>query len=40
LLGVVPAALLYLWLRARTGSLAAPIIAHVVWNLSVVLLNG
>ena len=39
LLGVVPAALLYLWLRARTGSLAAPIVAHVVWNLSVVLLH-
>jgi membrane protease YdiL (CAAX protease family) len=40
LLGVVPAAFLYLWLRARTGSLAAPIGAHVVWNLSVVLLHG
>lgn len=38
-LGVLPAALLYLWLRARTDSLAAPIIAHVLWNLSVVLLH-
>jgi len=32
LLGVAPAALLYLWLRARTGSLAPPIAAHVLWN--------
>ena len=32
LLGVAPAALLYLWLRARTGSLVAPIVAHVLWN--------
>ena len=35
LLGVLPAALLYLWLRARTGSLAAPIVVHNLWNLSV-----
>ncbi len=35
LLGVLPAALLYLWLRARTGSLVAPIVAHNLWNLSV-----
>ncbi len=39
LLGVVPAAILYLWLRARTGSLLAPIAAHVLWNLSVVLMH-
>lgn len=35
LLGVTPAALLYLWLRARTGSLVAPIVVHNLWNLSV-----
>jgi membrane protease YdiL (CAAX protease family) len=35
LLGVLPAALLYLWLRARTGSLLLPIVAHNLWNLSV-----
>jgi membrane protease YdiL (CAAX protease family) len=35
LLGVLPAALLYLWLRERTGSLIAPIVAHNLWNLSV-----
>ena len=35
LLGVLPAALLYLWLRARTGSLVLPIIVHNLWNLSV-----
>jgi membrane protease YdiL (CAAX protease family) len=40
LLGVLPAALLYLWLRAHTGSLAAPIVAHVAWNLTVVLLHS
>jgi membrane protease YdiL (CAAX protease family) len=40
LLGVLPAALLYLWLRARTGSLAPPIAAHILWNLSVVLLHA
>jgi membrane protease YdiL (CAAX protease family) len=34
-LGVLPAALLYLWLRARTGSLLLPIAAHNLWNLSV-----
>jgi membrane protease YdiL (CAAX protease family) len=32
---VLPAALLYLWLRARTGSLALPILVHNLWNLSV-----
>jgi uncharacterized protein len=35
LLGVMPAALLYLWLRARTGSLVMPIAVHNLWNLSV-----
>jgi membrane protease YdiL (CAAX protease family) len=35
LLGVLPAALLYLWLRARTGSLVMPIAVHNLWNLSV-----
>ena len=35
LLGVLPAALLYLWLRARTGSLIAPVVVHNLWNLSV-----
>jgi membrane protease YdiL (CAAX protease family) len=39
LAGIVPAALLYLWLRARTGSLAAPILAHLAWNLVVVLMH-
>jgi len=39
LLGVLPAALLYLWLRERTGSLLAPIAAHVTWNLSVLLVH-
>jgi len=35
LFGVLPAALLFLWLRARTGSLLLPIAAHNLWNLSV-----
>jgi membrane protease YdiL (CAAX protease family) len=35
LLAVLPASLLYLWLRARTGSLVAPILVHNLWNLSV-----
>lgn len=35
LAGVLPAALLYLWLRARSGSLLLPIAAHNAWNLSV-----
>jgi membrane protease YdiL (CAAX protease family) len=34
-LGVLPAAVLYLWLRQRTGSLLLPIVAHNLWNLSV-----
>lgn len=39
LLGVAPAALLYLWLRARTGSLLPPMAAHAAWNATVVLLH-
>jgi membrane protease YdiL (CAAX protease family) len=39
LAGIVPAALLYLWLRARTGSLLAPIAAHLAWNVSVLLVH-
>jgi hypothetical protein len=39
LLGVVPAALLYLWLRERTGSLLAPIAAHLAWNFSVLFVH-
>jgi membrane protease YdiL (CAAX protease family) len=39
LLGVAPAAMLYLWLRARTDSLAPPIAAHLLWNGSVLLLH-
>lgn len=39
LAGIVPAALLYLWLRARTTSLAAPILAHLAWNLVVLLMH-
>jgi len=35
LVSVLPGALLYLWLRLRTGSLVAPIIAHNLWNLTV-----
>lgn len=35
LLGVLPAALLYLWLRLRTGSLVLPVLVHNAWNLSV-----
>ncbi len=33
-LGVWPAALLYLWLRARTGSLVMPVLGHNLWNIS------
>jgi len=39
LLGVLPASLLYLWLRERTGSLLAPIAAHLAWNVSVLLVH-
>jgi membrane protease YdiL (CAAX protease family) len=34
-LGVLPAAVVYLWLRARSGSLLLPIVVHNLWNLSV-----
>jgi membrane protease YdiL (CAAX protease family) len=37
LLGVLPAALLTLWLRLHTGSLVAPVLVHNLWNLSVYL---
>lgn len=39
LLGIAPAAFIYLWLRARTGSLLWPIAAHVAWNLAVILVH-
>jgi hypothetical protein len=29
---VMPPAVLYLWLRARTGSLALPVLVHNSWN--------
>jgi len=35
LTGVLPAGLLFLWLRQRTGSLVLPIVVHNLWNLSV-----
>lgn len=35
LTGVLPAALLYLWVRARSGSLVAPIAVHNAWNVTV-----
>ena len=35
LVSVLPGALLYLWLRLRTGSLLLPIVAHNLWNLTV-----
>jgi membrane protease YdiL (CAAX protease family) len=35
LVSVLPGALLYLWLRLRTGSVLLPIIAHNLWNLTV-----
>lgn len=35
LTGVLPLALLCLWLRQRTGSLLLPIVAHNLWNLGV-----
>jgi membrane protease YdiL (CAAX protease family) len=34
---VLPGALLYLWLRLSTGSIVAPIVAHNLWNLTVLL---
>jgi len=35
LTGVLPAALLFLWIRQRTGSLVMPTLVHNLWNLSV-----
>jgi len=35
LVSVLPGALLYLWLRLRTGSVLVPIVAHNLWNLTV-----
>jgi len=35
LLSVLPATLLYLWLRLRTGSLVLPVAVHNLWNLSI-----
>jgi len=35
LVSVLPGSLLYLWLRLRTGSLLVPIVAHNLWNLTV-----
>ena len=35
LVSVLPGALLYLWLRLRTGSVVLPIVAHNLWNLTV-----
>jgi membrane protease YdiL (CAAX protease family) len=32
-LAILPPALLYLWLRARSGSLLLPVLAHNLWNL-------
>jgi membrane protease YdiL (CAAX protease family) len=40
LLGIAPAAFVYLWLRARTGSLAWPLVGHVAWNLSVLAVHA
>lgn len=35
LLSVLPGALLYLWLRLKTGSVWPPVVAHNLWNLLV-----
>jgi membrane protease YdiL (CAAX protease family) len=35
LVSVLPGALLYLWLRLKTGSVLVPIVAHNLWNLTV-----
>jgi membrane protease YdiL (CAAX protease family) len=35
LVSVLPGALLYLWLRLHTGSVLLPIVAHNLWNLTV-----
>jgi hypothetical protein len=34
-LSVLPASLLYLWLRVRSGSLLLPIVAHNLWNIAI-----
>jgi riboflavin synthase len=39
LLGIMPAAFIYLWLRARTGSLLWPLAGHVAWNLAVIMVH-
>lgn len=39
LLGIAPAALVYLWLRARSGSLLWPLAGHVAWNLGVIIVH-
>jgi membrane protease YdiL (CAAX protease family) len=38
-LSVLPGALLYLWLRLKTGSVLPPIVAHNLWNLVVLLVH-
>ena len=35
LVSVLPATMLYLWLRLKTGSVWVPIVAHNLWNLTV-----
>lgn len=37
LVSVLPAAVLYLWLRVRTGSVFVPAVTHNLWNLTVLL---
>jgi len=39
LVSVLPGSLLYLWLRLRTGSVLVPIVAHNLWNLTVLAAN-
>jgi membrane protease YdiL (CAAX protease family) len=39
LFGIAPAAFVYLWLRARTGSLLWPLAGHVAWNLAVIIVH-
>jgi membrane protease YdiL (CAAX protease family) len=39
LVSVLPGALLYLWLRLRTGSVLVPVVAHNLWNLTVLIAN-
>ena len=35
LVSVLPGTLLYLWLRLKTGSIVVPVVAHNLWNLTV-----